>query len=185
MQTRSLTPTMVKHGMTAASAGLMHGAVTLVLTLALTAGYASFPPASSKAAEPSAVAVTPATGIIQQERVELVQELRAETLAEFASMEQAPGLYSNPGTPAAVQRDRVAAIEDLRSQNLADFDTMERAPGLFTHPSDATAAAPNAEIEDNLNAFDRMEQAPSLFTEVPKETELTHPWGGDALTPDY
>jgi hypothetical protein len=124
MQTYNLKPPMTRHGSVAASvAGLMVGAITLVLVLGLTAAHAGFQPASAMAAEPQT---------IQQQRVELIRELRAENLADFEAMERAPGLYTEPDSSTTVQLDRVATLVELREQNLADFDAMERSPGLYT-----------------------------------------------------
>jgi hypothetical protein len=85
----------------------------------------------------------------------------------------------------AGEREQQEALAAEIKANLAAFDRMEQVPELFTRHSGATAWATSAEIEANLAAFVRKERTPRLFTRVSKENVLTHPWGGDALTPDY
>jgi len=85
----------------------------------------------------------------------------------------------------AGEREHQEPLSAEIKANLAAFDRMERAPELFTRHSGTTAWATSVEFRANLEAFVRMEQSPRLFTRVPKEHRLTHPWGGDALTPDY
>ena len=90
-----------------------------------------------------------------------------QNIADFESMERAPGLYTSNESIVEQHIDNFAAMEQapalytsnesIVEQNIDNFAVMEQAPELYTSSS--------SQDQGDAFDFDLMEQAPGLFTD--------------------